>query len=256
MPENYPLTPAHRLKLAAAYRSCPRVDTAIECAIEGQLGRALVDDVKHPTAFAITVGPFWYFAGDPASAGGAALMRGLPAYALLMPSTIGWHERAQAEFGAGLRSHQRFSYATDQLAVTPLEALLARSRHNEQVLGLDPTLIGPLTSGVDALLDVSDFESVADFLERSFGYTLLRDGTPAGIAYGSLVNSRGLEVSVFIDEPYRRQGIATALAGRLVLECLRRGLRPNWDAANPESCALAEKLGFTPAGSYVASHHV
>ncbi|HRE27816.1 MAG TPA: GNAT family N-acetyltransferase [Anaerolineales bacterium] len=103
---------------------------------------------------------------------------------------------------------------------------------------------------------MSDFESVADFLERSFGYTLLLGGTPAGIAYGSLVNSRGLEVSVFIAEPYRRQGIATALAGRLVLECLRRGLRPNWDAANPESCALAEKLGFTPAGSYVASHQV
>jgi len=255
MPENYPLTPAHRLKLAAAFRYCPRVDTAIECALEGQLGRALVDDPHEPTAFAITIGPFWYFAGEPNSAGGAALMRSLPAYALLMPSTAGWFERAQAEFGAALRSHQRFSFNPDQLAVAHLEALLARSRHNRKAMAIDTSLIARLTSDADAPLDVSDFESVADFLERSFGYTLLIDETPAGIAYGSLVNSRGLEVSVFIAEPYRRQGIATVLAGRLVLECLHRGLRPNWDAANPESCALAEKLGYTPTGSYVAAHH-
>jgi hypothetical protein len=49
--------------------------------------------------------------------------------------------------------------------------------------------------------------------------------------------------------------VATALSAALLLECVRRGLRPNWDAANPESCALAEKLGYTPAGSYDSYYH-
>ncbi len=96
----------------------------------------------------------------------------------------------------------------------------------------------------------ADFDSPADFLARSLGFAALDGERLMGVAYGSLACSRGLEVSLFVDEAYRRQGVATALAGSLLLACLRLGLRPNWDAANPESCALAEKLGYTPAGSY------
>lgn len=48
-----------------------------------------------------------------------------------------------------------------------------------------------------------------------------------------------------------RRGLATACAARLLLACLERGLYPSWDAANPASAALAEKLGYRPAGAYV-----
>ena len=47
-------------------------------------------------------------------------------------------------------------------------------------------------------------------------------------------------------------GLATALSASLIVESLSRGLEPHWDAANPESCKLALKLGYTSAGSYVA----
>jgi GNAT superfamily N-acetyltransferase len=99
-------------------------------------------------------------------------------------------------------------------------------------------------------VEVEDFDSPADFLERGIGYTLLEEDRLAGAAYSSLVCSCGIEVSLFVDEAYRRRGVATALSAALLLECMRRGLRPNWDAANLESCALAEKLGYTPASSY------
>ena len=46
--------------------------------------------------------------------------------------------------------------------------------------------------------------------------------------------------------------MATALASQLLLDCTRRGLRPNWDAANRESCRLAKKLGFAFAEVYDA----
>jgi len=77
-----------------------------------------------------------------------------------------------------------------------------------------------------------------------------------GVAYSSLVCSTGIEVSIFVDEPYRQQGIATALGSRLVLECLRQNLRPNWDAANPESCKLAKKLGFIFTETYDAYYYL
>ncbi len=256
MLEPYALTPSHRLTLATAFRSCPRVDTAIDCAIEGQLGRALVDSVAGPTVFAITVGPFWYFAGDAEGSAAEALLHALPAYGLLMPSTPGWRERAQAVFGPDLRGFPRYSFATEGLNVTHLQALLATSPHGPHTRAVDVVLASQLAAGAEPLLDLSDFDSVEDFVARSLGYIVLADGDPVGAAYGSLVNSRGLEVSVFVAEPFRRRGVATALAAGLVLACLRRGLRPNWDAANPESCALAEKLGFVAAGTYEAFYHL
>lgn len=58
------LTKANRLKVARAFRFSKRVDFSIECAIEGQLGKVLVDDLAQPTAYCLRVGPFGYFAGE------------------------------------------------------------------------------------------------------------------------------------------------------------------------------------------------
>lgn len=96
------LTKANRLKLARAFRFNPRVDFSIECAIEGQLGKVVVDNLTQPTAYQLTVGPFVYFAGDAQSPAGAQLMQALPPYHILMPSPAPWVELAQATFGTGL----------------------------------------------------------------------------------------------------------------------------------------------------------
>jgi L-amino acid N-acyltransferase YncA len=83
----------------------------------------------------------------------------------------------------------------------------------------------------------------------------LVDKQPVGIAYSSLVCSRGIEISIFVDEAHRRQGVATAVGANLLLACLQRGLHPNWDAANPESVKLAKKLGYESVGPYEAYFH-
>lgn len=54
----------------------------------------------------------------------------------------------------------------------------------------------------------------------------------------------GLEIEVDTQPDYRRKGLALSCAAKLILECLERGLYPSWDAANQESVALAEKLGY------------
>ncbi len=241
-----PLTPVNRLRLAEAFRHNPRVDCSIDCAIEGQMGRAYVDDPTQPAAWRITVGPFWYFAGDADGPGGRALLAELPPYNLLMPSPPGWAAAAKETFGDRLVTFPRYSFDAGSLSEACLRAILDASPHRDRVLRADAALL----ARPDNYIEFEDFDSAEDFLARGVGYTLLEDGKPAGAAYSSLACSRGIEVSLFVDEPYRRRGIATAISAALLLECVRRGLRPNWDAANPESCALAEKLGYTPAGTY------
>ena len=74
----------------------------------------------------------------------------------------------------------------------------------------------------------------------------------AGAAFSSLVCSRGIEVSIFIEPEYRRKGLATVLGASLVRYCVENNADANWDAANPESCQLAERLGYVPVREYDA----
>lgn len=246
MPHELPLTKTNRLRPSEAFRHNPRVDCSIDCVVEGQMGRAYVDDPENPTAWRITVGPFWYFAGDASGPGGLALLAELPPWNMLMPSPPGWAAAAKETFGERLVTFPRYSFDAGSLSEAHLGAILDASPHRDRVRRVDAALL----ARPDNYVEFDDFDSADDFLARGVGYTLMVDDKLTGAAYSSLVCNRGIEVSLFIDEPYRRLGIATAISAALLLECVRRGLWPNWDAANPESCTIAEKLGYTPAGTY------
>ena len=249
------LNKTNRLVLARAFQKNKRVDLSIECAIEGQMGKAFVDDLAHPAAYRITVGPFSYFAGEAHSLGGREMMKAFPAYNLLMPSPADWLELARESFGGQLQPFTRYSFSSTGLAGRHLEEILDHSPFRERLVPLDAALATKLARLPESYLELSDFDSVQDFIARSLSFAALDGDKVMGVAYGSLACSQGIEVSVFVEEPYRRQGVATALGSRLLLECLQRGLRPNWDAANPESCKLAKKLGYAFVETYDAYYH-
>jgi len=246
------LNRTNRLKLARAFRHNWRVDYGIDCVVEGQMGRALADDARHPTAFCINVGPFWYFAGDAGSPGGRALLRDWPAYDLLMPSPPAWIVAAQVTFQDRLLSFPRYNFSPDPLSETHLVSLLDDSPYRDQVVPLETAQVARLAAQPEPYLEIEAFDSPADFCTRGVGFVALDGERVMGVAYSSLVCSRGIEVSIYVQERDRRRGVATALASRLLLHCQRHGMRPNWDAANPESCKLALKLGYTFVDTYDA----
>jgi RimJ/RimL family protein N-acetyltransferase len=248
-----PLTRANRILLARSFKNVPRVDMSIDCVIEGQMGRALADDGERPTAFKIEVGPFFYCAGDARGAGGQALIASTVPYTLFMPSAPGWIETAKQTFGERLIGFERYSFSAERVSAEQLQRLCRESVLNDDVRRMDEAFAARCW-GQDHLVDLSAYESAADFVERGIGFYIERHGSIAGVAYASLVCSRGIEVSIFVAEEQRRQGIATLLASRLLLWCDEHHAEANWDAANPESCRLAEKLGYVPKGSYRAHY--
>ncbi len=60
----------------------------------------------------------------------------------------------------------------------------------------------------------------------------------------------GIEIQVDTHVGYRRHGIASRVARRMLAECGRRNLECHWDAMNAESTRLAEKLGFVKMKEY------
>jgi GNAT superfamily N-acetyltransferase len=247
----YPLTKGNRIRLARAFKCVHRVDMSIDCVLEGQMGQAFTDDLQEPTIFKIQVGPFFYCAGDSASPGGQAILGNIAPYTLFMPSSPGWIEAAKAMYGKRLVGFDRHSFSSEQVSVEDLDHLCQESALGDAVRQMDLSFVANLWRH-DHFIDLSDFDSAEDFMQRGIGFYLEKHGRVAGAAYSSLVCSRGIEVSLFVLEEYRRQGIATVLSACLVKYCLENNAEANWDAANLESCRLAEKLGFVQTGTYQA----
>jgi GNAT superfamily N-acetyltransferase len=248
---DYPLNRKHRLIIGRAFRSVTRVDMAIDCAIEGQMGRVVVDDADEPTAFRLEVGPFCYYAGDPTGPGAHALLDTLAPYTLLMPSAPGWVEAALRRHGDRMLAATRYSFSFERVTASHLDRL---ARGSSWYAGVEPIDL-PLAEqcrAEDHFVDLSEFDSAEDFIRRGIAFCLKQDDVVVGAAFSSLICSRGIEVSVYTDESMRRRGIATAVSCRLLQSCLERGIEANWDAANPESCKLAETLGYLPRGVYQA----
>lgn len=247
----YPLTKSNRIRLAQVFRNVPRVDISIECVLEDQMGFAYVDNAEQPSAYLIRIGPFHYFAGDVSGAGAQEMLKGFPPYNLFMSASAGWAEAFKGFYGERFITIERYSFSSDNLSLEHVTKLCQASKFAQEVKQMDVALLERL-KGKDHFIDVSDFESSADFEERGIGFYLEKDGEVVGAAYSSLVCSTGIEVSLFVEEAYRRQGVATVLSANLIRWCLEHNLDAHWDAANPESCKLAEKLGYTSAGSYQA----
>jgi GNAT superfamily N-acetyltransferase len=240
--------------LSQAFQGIESYDLSIPAAIEGQFGTVCVDDADHPSVFRLEMPPFWYFSGDATSPAAEEMMRELPPGFFVMPTFPEWTALAQRLFGERLMEWYRFSYSADSLSPTHLNGLLSASKYRDAVKPIDLRFAQEAWDDPNHFLYISLYKSPQDFLARGVGFACKVDGKVVGVANSACGCSRGIEVSIFVQERFRQRGIATALGARLALECLQRDWEPHWDAANGESCKLAEKLGYTRTGMYIAHY--
>lgn len=91
-----------------------------------------------------------------------------------------------------------------------------------------------------------DFINITDnYKKYGIGYCCIYNNQIVGVASSNIFYQDGIEVNIYVEEKFRRKGIATALASNLILECLNQNKKVSWDAANINSVNLAKKLGFT-----------
>ena len=90
----------------------------------------------------------------------------------------------------------------------------------------------------------SFFSSLEEFLKHGIGYVVVYNDKIVAGASSYTYCEGNIEITIGTKEDFRRKGLALACASRLILDCLGRNIHPRWDAANKESVALAEKLGY------------
>lgn len=96
-----------------------------------------------------------------------------------------------------------------------------------------------------------NFINITDNYEKNgVGYYCIYNDAIIGVASSNIFYKDGIEVNIKVKDEYRRKGIATALASKLILKCLEKNKKISWDAANLWSVGLAEKLGFEYDSTY------
>lgn len=99
---------------------------------------------------------------------------------------------------------------------------------------------------------VSQYSNFEQYEEMGLGVVVLKDGVPVSGASSYSSYPGGIEIQIDTRMDFRRKGLAYACGAKLILECIRKGWYPSWDAHNMWSVNLAEKLGYHYDRKYTA----
>jgi GNAT superfamily N-acetyltransferase len=100
---------------------------------------------------------------------------------------------------------------------------------------------------------VSERPSVADFLQKSFGYCLVHEDEIVAWCMSEYNTGHRCELGIATAEAYRRRGLATVTATAVIAQALSQGIpHIGWHcwADNAPSVATAGKLGFQLVGEF------
>lgn len=99
---------------------------------------------------------------------------------------------------------------------------------------------------------VSQYADYDKYKTLGLGVVAIKDGEVVAGASSYSRYENGIEIEIDTREDHRRKGLAYACGAALIMECIKKGLYPSWDAQNKWSVALAEKLGYEFSHEYTA----
>lgn len=242
-----------RERIAPLFHGCQ--ETLIRSALEGCMGNVWTVDTPAPAAALCDCADFLFVAGDEKEA--RALLAAWKAehvgeFRILTAATPALHAVGGEIFANDAAPSLRCAFAKGDEAFdrAALQSYAATLPQNVCLRPFDRDLYALAMSAEWSRDFCSQFRNADDFLLRGLGVAALHGDSLVGGASSYTVYGGGIEIQIQTREDHFRQGIATACGAKLILECLSRGLYPSWDAANPASQTLAEKLGYRGAKKY------
>lgn len=233
-----------------------RHDACIWSCLQDCMGEAYSDHPTEPQAAAIFVAGFCFFAGKA----NLELVQTKPIdcreeYMIMIPPSPEWERMIKEDYKD--RATRRMRYTTKKDPSTfdrdKLAQIVANLAAEYELRPIDRELyetILTLPWAWDLCGNIPG--GYENFAANALGFVILHDGEIVSGASTYAYYRGGIEIQIDTREDYRRRGLATICGAKLILECLARGLYPSWDAHNPESLALAQKLGYVFDEEYVS----
>lgn len=232
-------------------------ETMIWSCLQGCMGQAFSDDEEPPQSAQTLVGDFCCFAGVPNLELAKNIPSSFPSRRILMvPQNGEWEHLIEHTYRERAEKFTRYAFFKEPGAFDreKLKGYLAGLSPEYCIQAVDERLYNKILSEEWSKDLCSQFPHYKDFEDTGIGFAVLRkdNGELAGGASSYTVYKDGIEIEIDTKPEYRRKGLARACASRLILACLEKGLYPSWDAANKESAALAQQLGYIFEKEYTA----
>lgn len=224
-------------------------ESMISACLQGIMGEVYAVGEEKPVSAAAVLGDFCFLAGKPEKK--LILCDYFRSFLILVPQNEEWAGLLESTLADRAVKRTRYAIRREPDCFDPerLEALCSLPA-GYTLCGIDGNLYEKCGEEDWSRDLVACFPDREAYLELGLGYVACKDGR---IVAGASSYSRcreGIEVEVDTREDCRRMGLACACSAALILECLRRGLYPGWDAQNLYSLSLAEKLGYHFSHSY------
>lgn len=212
--------------------------------LDGNMGRALVDNVNTPTFAILLVRSYCFISGmiSEKDLKNIIDIYDLENYIIIPSDEI--KTLLEKIYSGNIEKFQRYSIKKNvKFNKEQLIKYVNNSNKKFQFLRINDELSERIRA--EGFIHITD-----DYKNNGIGYCCMNDKDIIGVASSNIFYNDGIEVNIKVKEEYRRKGIATTLAAMLILSCLEENKKVSWDAANLNSVYLAEKLGFEFASEY------
>lgn len=230
-------------------------ETIIRSCLEGIMGKIYADDLHHPTAAMAVLGDFTFFAGKP----NTELVSHKPdqctqSFMIMIPQNESWKHAILDFYGKKAKVVSRYATKKEPCVFDKKKLEKAVDSLPEQytLSMMDEPLYQMCKAEKWSLDLVSQFPDYESYRKSGIGAVVCKDNTVISGASSYSRYKNGIEIEIDTREEYRRRGFAYVCGAKLILECLKQGLYPSWDAHNRASVALAEKLGYHYSHTYTA----
>lgn len=230
-------------------------ETLIWSCLQGCMGVAYADSLECPVSAQIIIADFCFFAGKV----NRELIVHKPLnldqdFIIMVPQNEEWAREIEIVYGEKARQVTRYAFKKEKdiFDVVYLMNIVKNLDIEYELKLIDENLFDLVMAERWSRDLCSHFENYADYEKRGVGVVVQQAGKLLAGASSYTVYRQGIEIEIDTKEEYRRRGLALSCGARLILECIKRGLYPSWDAQNPASMALAEKLGYHFDNAYKA----
>lgn len=217
------------------------------------MGEIWVDDSDNPQSALAKLGrlaSFGFLAGQPniellESCRGEDI--------ILVPQHQGWSDLIEATYGSKAHTFTRYATKKDTQFDREQLAQLATSLPVDFELQLIDEQLYKACLAEEWSQDlVANYDDDQHYAQLGLGVAVLYQGKLVAGASSYSTYENGIEIEIDTHPDFRRKGLAKAVAAKLILTCLDRGLYPSWDAHTKASLDLAEKLGYEFSHEYRA----
>lgn len=213
------------------------------------MGRVYVADPERPQSACAHVGCFCLYAGIPCE----ELVRSKPeGFVIMIPRDDAWAKLIETCYPGAIRRTRHAIRKDTRFDVAALERNLSLLPEGYELRKIDGELHDLCLKNPVTADFVSVFGGRDNYLRLGRGYVILRDGRIVSGASSYTRYNGGIEIEVETVEGERGRHLATVACSALMLDCLRAGLYPSWDACDMTSVRFAEKLGYAYDHDYVA----